>query len=181
MDSDDETVTIKVDEPRSIPAESLFFAAIAMVPFLAGGVGVWLSARYGGLVADLAMIWAAAILAFLAGVRRGLSFRTMNGPTAAQIVTMFVLFVLAAASLYVLSLSIGTAAVPPRLIAALLLLAGYGLLLVGDPIAARRGEAPLYFQRLRPVQMLVPVASLLSIAIYAFVRTRELVPPALLD
>ncbi len=40
------------------------------------------------------------------------------------------------------------------------LLAGFASLLLLDPIAARREEAPLYFARLRPSQMLVPVISL---------------------
>jgi hypothetical protein len=36
--------------------------------------------------------WGSAILIFLGGVRRGLSFRTPGGPTKAQIATMFWLF-----------------------------------------------------------------------------------------
>ena len=42
-----------------------------------------------------------------------------------------------------------------------LLLVGFGAIAVLDPIAARRGEAPLFFARLRPVQ--IPIA-LLSLA-----------------
>ncbi len=50
---------------------------------------------------------------------------------------------------------------PPRGRAPLLaLLSGFVLLGIGDTRAARRGEAPRYFARLRPVQLLVPLASL---------------------
>ncbi len=42
----------------------------------------------------------------------------------------------------------------------LLLLAGYASLIVFDVRAARKLEAPPYFARLRPVQMLIPIASL---------------------
>jgi hypothetical protein len=40
------------------------------------------------------------------------------------------------------------------------LLAGHATLMLLDPVAARRGEAPLYFARLRPPQMGLAVASL---------------------
>ena len=45
--------------------------------------------------------------------------------------------------------------------AAILLLAGYLSLEILDPIAARKLEAPLYFARLRPAQMAIPIACLL--------------------
>ena len=46
------------------------------------------------------------------------------------------------------------------------LLLGYISLMVLDPRAARREEAPLYFKRLRPLQMAVPVASLAAILVW---------------
>ena len=55
----------------------------------------------------------------------------------------------------------GALLAPRRLPALALLLLGYGSEAVLDPIAARRHEAPRYFARLRPVQLLVPIASLL--------------------
>ena len=36
--------------------------------------------------------------------------------------------------------------------------------------AAARGEVPAYFARLRPPQMLIPVASLVVLAVSAWVR-----------
>ncbi|MET3691092.1 hypothetical protein ABID43_000611 [Methylobacterium goesingense] len=56
------------------------------------------------------------------------------------------------------------AAVP----ALLLLLVGFTAIAVLDPIAARRGKAPLFFARLRPVQIpiaLVSLAALLALAL----------------
>ena len=37
--------------------------------------------------------------------------------------------------------------------ALVLLIVGFGAIAILDPIAARRGEAPLFFARLRPVQI----------------------------
>ncbi len=84
-------------------------------------------------------------------MRRGLSFRQEGGPTFAQLASMMWLFVTGAGSLLV----------PWRLPALVLLLLGYGSDAILDPIAAQGYEAPQYFARLRPVQMLVPIASLL--------------------
>jgi hypothetical protein len=44
--------------------------------------------------------------------------------------------------------------------AMLLLLAGYASLIVFDARAARRLKAPPYYTRLRPVQMVITIASL---------------------
>ena len=99
--------------------------------------------------------WAGAVLCFLAAVRRGLSFRQRHGPTPMQLATMLWLFVLAAASL----LS------PWPLGSLLLQIAGYGTMAVADPAAARRGEVPVYFQRLRPAQMLLLTISLTVLAL----------------
>lgn len=44
-----------------------------------------------------------------------------------------------------------------------LLLAGYVSLAVLDPWAARQGEAPPFFARLRPAQMAIPVACLAAL------------------
>lgn len=130
------------------PAESLFLAYIAMLPIAAGAVGA-VVVRSAGL-ARLTIIWAGTILCFLAGVRRGLSFRQEGGPTVAQLGSMFSLFVLGAASL----LS------PRRVPATAALLLGYASEAVLDPVAAQRDEAPRYFARLRPAQMIIPIASL---------------------
>ncbi len=47
---------------------------------------------------------------------------------------------------------------------------GYLSLQVLDPIAARKLEAPLYFARLRPAQMAVPVVCLVGTLVLLLVR-----------
>jgi Protein of unknown function (DUF3429) len=110
---------------------------------------------------DLTVLWGGAVLAFLAGVRRGLSFRTPGGPAPAQLATSLGLFALGFAAL----------AVSQTAVAVSLLLAGYAALGVLDPRAADRHEAPPYFARLRPAQMLIPVLSL--VAVLALLLTRR--------
>ena len=52
---------------------------------------------------------------------------------------------------------------PWPFVSLLLELIGYATLALADPVAARRGEAPRYFARLRPVQMLIPLACLVAL------------------
>ncbi len=143
----------RVAEPRRVPALSLLLGYGAMLPLAACALAAWLAGGdVGRIAAMLGALWGGVILAFLAGVRRGLSLRTVRGPTVAQIATMLWLFLLALLALGLLLLS--------RMAAAfVLLLAGYASVGLLDPWAARRGEAPLFFEHLRPAQMLVPVAS----------------------
>ena len=134
------------------PAISLFLAYVAMVPLVAGAVlAIIVTPAWTPEVVRLTAAWATAVLCFLSGVRRGLSFRQPGGPTVAQLAAMLWVFVLGAGSILV----------PWRTASIVLLLIGYASLAIIDPIAAEREEAPRYFARLRPVQMLLPVASLL--------------------
>ena len=103
--------------------------------------------------------WGAAILAFLAGVRRGLSFRTPGGERPAQIMTVIYLYLLAIGALLV-----------PLPMALALLVMGFVSLGILDPGAARRQEAPLFFARLRPLQMAVPVCSLAAAGLLLWMR-----------
>lgn len=139
------------DPKQHTPWVSLVLAYAAMVPIVAGTLAcLMLHAPASAIVCHLTVMWAGAVLCFLAGVRRGLSFRQAGGPTMAQLATMLWLFVLGAGSL-----------LSPWVIASLALqLLGYATMAVFDPVAARRHEAPRYFQRLRPAQMLVPLVSL---------------------
>ena len=125
------------EDPRArTPWVSLLLAYAAMVPVVAGSAAAW--------------AWPGGVLCFLAGVRRGLSFRQPGGPTLAQIAAMLWLFVLGVGSLLSPWL---VPALGPRI-------AGFATMAVLDPVAARRREAPRYFVRLRPVQMLVPIVAL---------------------
>ena len=104
----------------------------------------------------LTLLWGCAILLFLSGVRRGLSFRTEGGPTLTQMATMIGLFSLGFVALALAILDEAVAAL-------VLLLVGFGAIAVLDPIAARRGEAPLFFARLRPVQIPIALLSLTAL------------------
>ncbi len=163
MSGTEPALELKVTEPRHTPPLSLLLGFSAMLPIAAGALAAWLlHGPAAALAEDGAVVWAGAVLCFLAGVRRGLSFRTPGGPTIPQIATMLWLFLLGVAALASVSLRIA----PP-----VLLLIGYLSLAVLDPLAARRGEAPLFFAKLRPVQMLIPITAIAAILVRDLVRT----------
>jgi hypothetical protein len=123
------------------------------MPFIFGVLSAWWFPEPWRLIAlQLTALWGSAIMLFLSGVRRGLSFRTEDGPTLSQMATMLMLFGLVLFSLAALWLD--------QVIWALVLLAGNSSIFLLDPIAARRGEAPLYFERLRRLQMPIVVLAL---------------------
>ena len=127
----------------------------ATAPFPAGtAAALWLEHWWAGLAVRLLVLWGGALLIFFAGVRRGLSFRTEGGPRWSQLAVFAWLF----------CAGLGALALPADW-AQWLLLAGFLSLLVLDPLAARRGDVPLYFARLRPWQMAVPVACLGVLAV----------------
>ena len=138
-----------MEDPKAhTPPISVFFAGIAMVP-IAFGTVVSLALR-SPVITRLTTVWCGAILCFFAGVKRGLSFRQPGGPTVAQLGAMFATFLPGVLALLL----------PWRAGSILLLLLGYGSEAVLGPIAAEREEAPRFFKQLRPVQMIVPIASL---------------------
>lgn len=146
--------SFRITERPQIPWLSVVFGYLPMVPFVGGAIGAWLLPVWlRPEVISLTIIWAAAILAFLGGVRRGLSFRTEGGPALAQIITMFCVYVLAFLALASASFGLFTSAVA-------MLFVGFLALETLDPVAARNGQAPLFFARLRPAQLGVAVASL---------------------
>jgi hypothetical protein len=147
------------DRKSRTPLESFLLAYAAMVPLVAAAVAVWVFPAVADIVIRLAIAWAGALLTFFAGVHRGLSFRQADGPRLSQLSSMLWLFSLGVTSL--ISPWPGPALV--------LQLAGFISLAVLDPIAARYGEAPRYFARLRPVQLLLPVASLLALLVRVLV------------
>ena len=158
------SVTFTITEPHETPWLGVFFGYVAMVPFVPGVIAFWLAPEpWRGAALALTLFWGAAIVSFLAGVRRGVSFRTPGGATAGQIATMLWLFCLGfmAIVLTATGLSLG---------AALLLILGFLSLEILDPIAARKLEAPVYFSRLRPVQMTIPVFCFIGTAVLLVVR-----------
>ncbi len=107
----------------------------------------------------LARVWAAAILIFIAGVARGLSFFTEGGPRLSQLAVMLWRFLCGRAALVV-----------PSIWAFPILAAGYLSALAYDPHAARHGEAPRVFAALRPPQMIVALAGLVTLSALTFVE-----------
>jgi hypothetical protein len=156
--------TITINETRAVPRDSLLLGGAAMAPFPVGAALAVAGGSTGAAAATLTVLWGGAILAFLAGVRRGVSFRTPGGLGLAELALMLWLYLLAAGALAVIALALGTPSLPPVAIAAGLLAAGFATILVADPVAAARGTMPLHFARLRPVQMAVPTLSLALIA-----------------
>ena len=99
----------------------------------------------------LAAIWSGALLAFFAGVRRGLSFSEAAGARPAEIATLLGLFGLGVLTLLFRSPTFGAA--------------GLALTAVADAMAARRREAPVYFGLFRPVQLGLGALGLAWIAV----------------
>ena len=154
---------IEIIEDNEIPRLDILFGFGPTVPFVVGAVVAWLSPQPSRLIAlQLVALWGSAILLFLSGVRRGLSFRTEGGPTWPQMATMLALFCLGLGALVALMID-------ALLLALIILLASYVAVFVLDPIAARRGEAPLYFARLRRLQ--IPIV-LLALAVSAVIAVR---------
>lgn len=140
------------DTPFRTPLPSMVLgygpAGLILALALAGWLLRW------GLAIEAARLWAAAILIFLGGVTRGLSFFTEGGPQPAQMVVMFFRFLIGLAAL-----------VLPLTTALLLLAAGWASMAFTDPPAAARGEAPRYFAQLRPPQSALAVAGLILCAL----------------
>lgn len=136
------------------PMHGLLLAYAAVLPIPLGTVLAWvLPAAASPSAVRLTVIWAAAVLCFLAGVRRGLGFRQPGGPAITQLAGALWLFLLATAALMT-ALSV---------VSVVLLLAGYIGVALADVRAARHGLAPRYFPRLRPPQMLLSAVALLGL------------------
>jgi hypothetical protein len=154
-----------MDDPRPrIPTTSLIFGygPVLLLPIAA--VMAWtLPTPVPTVVTWLAIGWASAILIFLAGVRRGLSFR---GDGEAPLSTL-------AAMIWLFLLGLGGLVSPTPLMSLTLLAIGYVSVAILDPIAARRGEAPAHFARLRPPQMGIAVLGLIGLILH---RTSLMMP-----
>lgn len=120
------------------------------MPLVVAALAVWwLDVHLAAVARDIGVIWAGALLAFFAGVRRGVSFRTEGGATAGQIAAMLWLF----------TIGIAVLAIPSPVIACSLALIGFASLGGLDRLAAGTGEMPVFFAAFRPTQMLVAVAA----------------------
>ena len=140
---------LELTEGSRIPWDGLLLAWGAVLPLAVSAIVAWAGDGDARDAArEAARLWGAALLLFFSGVRRGLSFRTEGGPRPVQVFVFGLLFV---AGLAVLRMPVSHAL-------GLLALA-FAALSFEDTRAARRGEAPLYFTRLRPWQMAVAVVA----------------------
>ena len=152
-------------DPAAIPRNSLVFGYGPMLPFVAAAIGAWaLPFPWPGIAIELAILWGALILAFVAGVRRGFAFGVPGASTGSAIATMLGYFVPAGLAL-VLS---GFGA---RLPALALLLLAYLLVIPLDRRAALTGNAPAHFARLRPPQMTIAAIALAALVARMLVGT----------
>ncbi|GJE15728.1 DUF3429 domain-containing protein [Methylobacterium marchantiae] len=149
--------TLTVSEPRSVPWLGILLGYGPMLPFAIGAaLAWWRRDDLGEAILYLTILWGCAILLFLSGVRRGVSFRTEGGPTFIQIATMLGLFSLGFIALVAASLG-------QTVTSLALLIAGFTTVAILDPLAARTGEAPLFFARLRPTQIPIAILSLCAL------------------
>ena len=143
-------------DPR-VPANSLLFGFGPMLPLAAAALGTWtLPPPWPGIAIRLAIVWAAIVLVFIAGVRRGFGFGWRSASTPVEIATMLAYSIPAGIALVLPS--------PHWSMASLLI--GFGLVLVLDPIAAGQGDAPAHFATLRPPQITIALASLLALIVH---------------
>ncbi len=142
-------------DPRIPPLSIVLgFGPALAIPVLAAVA--WLAGDPFLVAAAVALgrVWAAAILIFLAGVTRGLSFFTADGPRWSQIATTMLRFLLGLAGLL---LPLGWAFVA--------LMLGYASVALTDLRDARTGAAPAHFARLRVPQMALALVGLLALLV----------------
>jgi hypothetical protein len=145
------------DPPPRIPTSSLILGYGPVLPLPIAAILAWtLAPPFPTVVTWLAIWWAASILIFLAGVRRGLSFRGDDEVPIAPLIAMAWLFLLGAGAL--------VAATP--LMSLVLLAIGYASVAILDPISVRRGDAPPHFARLRPPQMGLALIGLIGLILH---------------
>jgi hypothetical protein len=146
---------LEVRENREGHALDRALGWAAMAPLVACAMAAWLTAgSFREVAMSLAIIWGGAILAFLAGVRRGLSFRPPGGAQGARLLFTLWTFVLAFGSMIALR---------PLTSLGLLILGYAGLALAGRG-AALREEVPLFFAGSGPAQVSVAALSLCAVA-----------------
>jgi hypothetical protein len=158
------TRTPPVDTPTAAspqpPALSLLFGFGPALILAALGAAAWLlPAEWRPLALVGGVLWGAAILLFIAGVRRGLSFFTRDGPQPVQV----------AGAIWLFGFGLATLVLPPPW-SFLPLALGYLDVAVIDPYLARHGEAPRHFAALRPAQAVIFLIGVALLAAYALTR-----------
>ncbi len=129
-------------------ALDMWLGWLALIPPPVFALAAWVAPVGGLRAAAVAAVlaWGGALLAFWAGVRRGLSFSERRGAALEEMAAFLLLF--------------GVAVVGMVLRWPLVLAGGFVAAGALDARAARRGEAPRYFRRLRPAQAAVGALSM---------------------
>ncbi len=146
-----------MDDSRKIPESSIVlgYGPMLLLPVVA--IAAWsANGWWSAVLLSAGQLWAAVLLIFIAGVRRGFSFAMEDGPRPAQLAAMMLFFILGVIGL-----------VAPWTWAFPALVIGYGSVAILDPKAAARGEAPKHFARLRPPQMAVALVGLTALFLRA--------------
>jgi hypothetical protein len=139
---------------RAKLAEGLLLGSAALLPLVLAAGAAWIvSPRVAAAIIVAAAGWSGALLAFLAGVRRGLTFSEAGGPEAREIASM----------LWVFALGVATLLLRYTPAALGLAMVGFASVAVLDRRAARRLQAPPYFAVFRPIQMVVTLAALAAL------------------
>ena len=126
----------------------LGYGPVAVLPVLAM-VSAALPPQPGFNLLLGGQLWAAGVLIFMGGVRRGLSFDRNPEHTLRQLIGSFLYFFFGLGAMIV-----------PIGYAFLLLIIGYAIGGVLDRKAARAGEAPRHFAQLRPIQAAIAIIGL---------------------
>jgi hypothetical protein len=142
-----------------VPRDALLFGYGSMIPFLAAATAAWtLPAPWPAYFVVMSIIWGALLLSFVAGVRRGYGFGNPGAWAKTEIVSV-VAYVLPALTALTL-VSLGSIAS-----ALFTLIIGFALVIACDRRAARCGNAPAYFLRLRGPQMSLAIVSLIALVV----------------
>ena len=148
---------------KTIPAGALILGFAGLIPFVAGGVLVWLPQlqNIAPTIAPVVFFYAALIVSFLGGVRWGAAMQNATTGTAlARELSASVIPTLITLACYILSL-------PAALAMLLILIISQGLV---DILAVRQKKLVAWYAPLRLLLSVVAGASLASILVYLTIQ-----------
>ena len=148
---------------KTIPAGALVLGFAGLIPFVAGGVLVWLPQvqNIAPTIAPVVFFYAALIVSFLGGVRWGAAMQNATTGTAlARELSASVIPTLITLACYILSL-------PAALAMLLILIISQGLV---DILAVRQKKLVAWYAPLRLLLSAVAGASLASILVYLTIQ-----------
>ena len=148
---------------KTIPAGALVLGFAGLIPFVAGGVLVWLPQlqNIAPTIAPVVFFYAALIVSFLGGVRWGAAMQNATTGTAlARELSASVIPTLITLACYILSL-------PAALAMLLILINSQGLV---DILAVRQKKLVAWYAPLRLLLSAVAGASLASILVYLTIQ-----------